>query len=66
DLGKSQLDRLLLLQQCLGHESLDTTQKYTKIPVGVWEKFEDHNGVPLKRYQLMKKLKDRTRVKRKH
>lgn len=66
DLGKSQLDRLLLLQQCLGHESLDTTQKYTKIPVGVWEKFVDHNGVPLKRYQLMKKLKDRTRVKRKH
>ncbi|EPW6890100.1 tyrosine-type recombinase/integrase, partial [Vibrio vulnificus] len=66
DLGKSQLDRLLLLQQCLGHESLDTTQKYTKIPVGVCEKFVDHHGVPLKRYQLMKKLKDRTRVKRKH
>ena len=64
DLGDTQLDRLLLLQQCLGHESLDTTQKYTKIPVGVWDKFVDHNNVVLKRYQLMKKLTDRTRVKK--
>lgn len=64
DLGNTQLDRLLLLQQCLGHDSLDTTQKYTKIPFGVWEKFIDRNGVAFKRYQLMKKLKDRTRVKK--
>ncbi|WP_409438750.1 tyrosine-type recombinase/integrase [Psychromonas sp. GE-S-Ul-11] len=64
DLGKTKLDRLLLLQQCLGHESLDTTQKYTKIPVGVWEKFVDRNGVELKRYLLMRKLTDRTRVKK--
>ncbi len=64
DLGKKQLDRLLLLQQCLGHESLDTTQKYTKIPVGVWDKFVDSKGVELKRYQLMKKLKDNTKLKK--
>lgn len=64
DLGKTKLDRLLLLQQCFGHESLDTTQKYTKIPAGVWEKFVDRNGVALKRCQLMKKLKDRTRSKK--
>ncbi|ENK1257395.1 tyrosine-type recombinase/integrase [Vibrio vulnificus] len=62
DLGKTQLDRLLLLQQCLGHKSLDTTQKYTKIPVGVWERFLDSNGIALKRYQLMEKLKKRTRT----
>lgn len=63
DLGRSQLDRLLLLQQCLGHNSLTTTEDYTKIPVGVWEIFVDSNGVALKRYQLMKKLKDRTKAK---
>ncbi|MEZ9410208.1 thymidylate synthase [Vibrio lentus] len=64
DLGKTELDRLLLLQQCLGHKSLDTTQQYTKIPIGVWEKFVDRNGSELKRYQLMKKLKNRTRAKK--
>ncbi|MCK8043697.1 tyrosine-type recombinase/integrase [Shewanella sp. 1CM18E] len=64
DLGKTQLDRLLLLQQCLGHKSLDTTQMYTKIPVGVWERFLDRNGIALKRHQLMKKLQDRTRAKK--
>ncbi|SHO19442.1 Thymidylate synthase [Moritella viscosa] len=64
DLGKSQLDRLLLLQQCLGHKSLTTTEEYTKIPVCVWDKFVDSNGISLKRYQLMKKLKDRTRAKK--
>lgn len=64
DLGKTELDRLLLLQHCLGHDSLDTTQKYTKIPIGVWDKFVDRNGNELKRHQLMKKLKDRTRVKK--
>ncbi|WP_299664336.1 tyrosine-type recombinase/integrase [uncultured Psychromonas sp.] len=64
DFGKNDVDRLLLLQQCLGHSSLDTTQKYTKIPVGVWEKFVDRNGIALKRCQLMKKLKDRTRAKK--
>ncbi|MEZ8723462.1 tyrosine-type recombinase/integrase [Vibrio pomeroyi] len=64
DLLKTQLDRLLLLQQCLGHESIDTTQKYTKIPVGVWERFVDSNGIALKRYQLMEKLKNRTRAKK--
>ncbi|MDD9177465.1 tyrosine-type recombinase/integrase [Aliivibrio sp. A6] len=65
DFGKSQLDRLLLLQQCLGHGSLETTQVYTKIPVGVWEKFVDRKtGVELKRHELMKKLKDRTKAKK--
>ena len=64
DLGNSQLDRLLIVQQCLGHKSLNTTQEYTKIPVEVWDKFVDRNGVTLKRYQLMKKLKDRTRAKK--
>lgn len=63
DFGNSQLDRLLLLQQCLGHKSLDTTQDYTKIPIGIWAKFVDGNGVELKRYQLMKKLKDKTKAK---
>jgi integrase/recombinase XerC len=66
DLGKSQLDRLLLLQQCLGHKSLTTTEGYTKIPVGVWAKFVDRNGIALKRYQLMKKLKARTRCIKEH
>jgi integrase/recombinase XerC len=64
DLGKTQLDRLLLVQRCLGHKSLGTTEEYTKIPVEVWDKFVDRNGIALKRYQLMKKLKDRTRVKK--
>ncbi|NOI95368.1 tyrosine-type recombinase/integrase [Vibrio sp. T3Y01] len=64
DLEKTSLDRLLILQQCLGHGSLDTTEKYTKIPVGVWDKFVDRNGIALKRHQLMKKLKDRTRAKK--
>jgi integrase/recombinase XerC len=64
DLGNTQLDRLLLVQRCLGHKSLETTEAYTKIPVEVWDKFVDRNGVALKRYQLMKKLKDRTRTKK--
>ncbi len=65
DIGKTQLDRLLLLQQCLGHGSLDVTQAYTKIPVGVWEKFVDRKtGKTLKRHELMKKLKDRTKAKK--
>ncbi|WP_318465047.1 tyrosine-type recombinase/integrase [Photobacterium leiognathi] len=64
DLGKTNLDRLLLLQQCLGHNSLKITQKYTKIPIEVWEKFVDSNGIALKRYQLMEKLKNRTRPKK--
>jgi integrase/recombinase XerC len=64
DLGKTQLDRLLLLQRCLGHKSLNTTEEYTKIPAEVWDKFVDLNGITLKRYQLMKKLKNRTRVKK--
>ena len=64
DLGRSQLDRLLLLQQCLGHNYLTTTEGYTKIPVGIWAKFVDSSGAALKRYQLMKKLKDRTRSKK--
>ncbi|MGR5323293.1 tyrosine-type recombinase/integrase [Vibrio sp. DNB22_17_1] len=64
DLGKAEIDRLLLLQQCLGHKSLGTTQKYTKIPFGVWERFVDSDGIALKRYQLMAKLKNRTRPKK--
>ncbi|CDT79358.1 Putative phage integrase [Vibrio coralliirubri] len=65
DFGETQLDRLLILQQCLGHSSLETTQVYTKIPVGVWEKFADRKtGKPLKRHALMKKLKDRTKAKK--
>lgn len=64
DLGETQLDRLLLLQQCLGHTSLKTTEAYTKIPFGVWDKFIGIDGNELKRYQLMKKLKDRTRAKK--
>ncbi|KAB2824218.1 tyrosine-type recombinase/integrase [Aliivibrio finisterrensis] len=62
DLGKTQLDRLLLLQQCLGHQSLTTTEGYTKIPIGVWDKLVDRNGIALKKYQLMRKLKNRTRL----
>ncbi|EKO3591685.1 tyrosine-type recombinase/integrase [Vibrio metschnikovii] len=65
DLGETQLDRLLLLQQCLGHSSLNTTEAYTKIPVGVWEKFVDRKtGKTLKRHELMKKLKDRTKAQK--
>ncbi|PNI01217.1 tyrosine-type recombinase/integrase [Vibrio diazotrophicus] len=63
DLGDSQLDRLLLLQQCLGHDSLDTTQEYTKIPVEVWDKFADSKGKELNRHELMKKLRDKTRLR---
>lgn len=64
DLGKTKLDRLLLVQRCLGHTSLGTTEEYTKIPSEVWEKFVDIDGIELKRHQLMKKLKDRTRGKK--
>lgn len=64
DLGDSKLDRLLLVQRCLGHKELSTTEEYTRIPSEVWDKFVDRDGVEFKRYQLMKKLKDRTRGKR--
>ncbi|MEZ9170349.1 tyrosine-type recombinase/integrase [Vibrio cyclitrophicus] len=64
DLGSTQLDRLLLVQRCLGHQSLETTEEYTKIPVKVWDQFVSRDGCTLKRYQLMKKLTDRTRLKK--
>ncbi len=64
DLGESELDRLLVLQHCLGHNSLKITQDYTKIPIAVWRMFTDVSGDILTRAQLMERLSNKTRVRR--
>lgn len=61
DLGNNKLDRLIVVQRCLGHSSLKTTQTYTKLPFDIYGSIVDKEGNNLKRYQIMEKIWDLTK-----
>ncbi|KPZ56720.1 Tyrosine recombinase XerC [Pseudoalteromonas sp. P1-13-1a] len=65
DLGDHAVDKLVLLQICLGHAYLKTTQIYTQLPYETYGKIAGNNGEILTRSHLMEQLNAQTKTKRK-
>ena len=65
DLGDHAVDKLVLLQICLGHAYLKTTQVYTQLPYEIYGKIADKNGEILTRSRLMEQLNVLTKTRRK-
>lgn len=63
DLGNDFLDRLVLVQKGLGHNQIDTTQMYTRIPQDIYNQLCDENGEVLTRAQKMDRIVERTQLK---
>ncbi|MDN7126406.1 tyrosine-type recombinase/integrase [Pseudidiomarina sp. 1APR75-33.1] len=63
DLGDHSIDKLVVLQQCLGHAKIATTQIYTAMPYDIYGQYADNNGVILTRAALMERLAESTRMK---
>lgn len=61
DLGKDAIDRLIIVQRCLGHASLVTTQIYTNLPFDIYGKLVDRNGEMLTRSQIMSRIWNATK-----
>jgi integrase/recombinase XerC len=56
DLGKDAVDRLVIVQRCLGHASLVTTQVYTNLPFDIHGKLVNNDGEVLTRSQIMSRV----------
>lgn len=56
DLGKDAIDRLVIVQRCLGHGSIVVTQIYTNLPFDIYGKLVDSDGVVLTRSQIMSRI----------
>lgn len=63
DLGVHAVDKLVLLQICLGHAFLKTTQIYTQLPYEIYGKVYDKNGEILTRSSLMENLNAKTKTR---
>lgn len=63
DFGEDYLDRLVSLQKTLGHNDLDSTQIYTRIPVDLYKVMSDEDGVVLTKATKMELLSRRTKLK---
>jgi integrase/recombinase XerC len=63
DLGVDYLDRLVILQKSLGHNHLDTTQMYTRIPQEIYNIMCDENGEQITRAGKMERLNKLTQLK---
>ncbi|WP_189378352.1 tyrosine-type recombinase/integrase [Thalassotalea profundi] len=64
DLGNHSVDKLVIVQHCLGHSSLKTTQIYTRLPYDIYGLVADSNGEILTRSQLMEQLNTKTKTKK--
>ncbi|MCH8492648.1 MAG: tyrosine-type recombinase/integrase [Idiomarina sp.] len=62
DLGEHSVDKLVVLQQCLGHSHIATTQIYTALPYDIYGQYQDNNSVLLTRADLMERLSKSTRL----
>lgn len=60
DLGRNDVDRLVIVKNCLGHNELDTTQVYTSVPYDIYGSLVDRNGEILCRHQLMDMVVQKT------
>tara|TARA_R110002126_G_scaffold88837_1_gene212685 strand:- start:31437 stop:32684 length:1248 start_codon:yes stop_codon:yes gene_type:complete len=56
DLGKDAIDRLVIVQRCLGHASIVTTQVYTNLPFDIYGKLMNSDGEILTRSQIMSRI----------
>lgn len=63
DLGSNYVDRLSIVQKCLGHNHLYTTQTYTSIPQDIYKSMCDKNGDTLTKAEKMKRLSEQTQLR---
>ena len=63
DLGSNYVDRLAIVQKCLGHNHLNTTQIYTNIPQDIYKSICDENGEILTKAEKMKRLSEQTQLR---
>ncbi|MGP5505724.1 tyrosine-type recombinase/integrase, partial [Psychrobacter celer] len=63
DLGPNYVDRLAIVQNCLGHNHLSTTQIYTNIPQDIYKSMCDENGDTLTKAEKMKRLSEQTQLR---
>ena len=63
DLGSNYVDRLAIVQKCLGHNHLYTTQTYTSIPQDIYKSMCDENGDTLTKAEKMKRLSEQTQLR---
>ncbi|WP_134059447.1 tyrosine-type recombinase/integrase [Rheinheimera aquimaris] len=61
DLGSHSVDKLVVLQHCLGHSQLTTTQIYTALPYDIYGQYADNSGEILTRANLMELLATKTK-----
>jgi integrase/recombinase XerC len=61
DLGEHSVDKLVLVQRCLGHSQLRTTQIYTSLPYDIYGQVADSNGEILTRSRLMELINSKTK-----
>lgn len=63
DLGKDAVDRLVILQGCLGHYDMSTTNMYTSLPYDIYGALVSDDGAELCRYEIMEKIREITKIK---
>lgn len=63
DLGEHSVDKLVLLQRCLGHVFLETTQLYTSLPYDIYGKICNSDGEVLTRSQIIQQLNNNTKLR---
>lgn len=61
DLGEHSVDKLVIVQRCLGHSKLRTTQVYTSLPYDIYGQVADSNGEILTRSRLMELVNTKTK-----
>lgn len=64
DLSTHSVDKLVLVQHCLGHSNLKTTQIYTQLPYDIYGKVANQDGEIYTRAQLMEQLNTKTKTKK--